>query len=184
MSSRKGPTPYQVRDARADDVPLLQAIERNAAQRYGELPETLFCVDLGVRDEVEHRQARESGFALLIEVSGIPIAFILVVPKDNRAHILEIAVAQAEHGRGYGRELIHVAEAWATAVGLNEMTLTTFLDVPWNAPFYRRLGYEVFEVGLDRPELCELIAEERKLGLHQVRRVAMHKALPIRPKSS
>jgi hypothetical protein len=25
------------------------------------------------------------------------------------------------------------------------VTLTTFRDVPWNAPFYRRLGFEVVD---------------------------------------
>lgn len=177
MNCENGRNLHRTRVARVDDVPLLQAIERDAARRYGELPETLFCVDLGVRDEQEHRQARENGLAFVVEISEVPVGFILVVPRDGQAHILEIAIAQAQQGRGYGRELIATAEARAAVAGAREMTLTTFLEVPWNAPFYERIGYEAFEIGPDRPELAELVAEERRLGIHRAKRVAMRKKL-------
>lgn len=180
MSSPRAPRPYQIRDARAYDVPKLQQIELDAARRYGDFSETRFCMDLPARDEAEHKQARENGFAFVVEVSETPVGFILVVPKDARAHILEIAVTRLEQGRGYGCEMIAIAEAWATAAGFREMTLTTFLDVPWNAPFYAKIGYEIFEVGHDRPELTEVIAQERRLELHKAKRVAMFKKLPIR----
>jgi hypothetical protein len=30
----------------------------------------------------------------------------------------------------------------ARTLGLTSLTLTTFRDVPWNAPFYAKLGFE------------------------------------------
>ena len=39
-----------IRVARSSDVPLVQAIERNAVGRYVRLPQTRFCLDLPVRD--------------------------------------------------------------------------------------------------------------------------------------
>jgi GNAT superfamily N-acetyltransferase len=168
---------YRVRRARAGDVALLQAIERDAARSYGALAETRFCVDLPTRGDDEHRTAREQGVALVAELAGVPIGFILVVPKDGGAHILEIAVAQARQGRGCGRRLIALAEAWAAETGFGEMTLTTFREVAWNAPFYAKIGYRVFEVDPDRPELTQLIAHEIELGIHDAPRVAMRKTL-------
>jgi GNAT superfamily N-acetyltransferase len=169
-----------VRRAGPDDVQSLQAIEHDAARSYDALPETRFCVDLPARDNDEHRIAREQGLALVAESASVPVAFILVVPKDGAAHILEIAVAQAQQGRGCGRELISLAEAWAAKAGFSEMTLTTFRDVPWNAPFYAKSGYHVFEVGPDRPELTRLISHEIELGIHAAPRVAMRKTLSAR----
>ena len=167
----------RIRDARADEAPVLQEIERGAAKRFGAYPEVRFCVDLPVRDEEEHRLARSQGFALVTEIASRPVGFALVVTKDGRAHILEIAIARAEQGRGLGRALIAAVESRASEVGLRELTLTTFRDVPWNAPFYARLGFEVFDVGSDRPEFTALIAEEAKLGVHAAPRVAMRKML-------
>ena len=43
--------------------------------------------------------------------------------------------------RGLGRQLIDHAAAWATREGLAGLTLTTYADVPWNAPYYARLGF-------------------------------------------
>src|SRR6516165_662871 len=60
-------------------------------------------------------------------------------------------VAPRWQGRGCGTRLIATAEAWAQDSGFTEMTLTTFRDVGWNAPFFRNLGYESIEIGSDRP---------------------------------
>ena len=57
------------------------------------------------------------------------------------------------------------------------MTLTTFCHVPWNAPFYEELGYEVIEVGSDRPELARVIVDEQQAGFHQAPRVTMRKSI-------
>jgi GNAT superfamily N-acetyltransferase len=167
----------RIRPAKTDEVSALQLIERDAARRYRAYGETRFCVDLPARDDGEHRHARDHGLALLAEVAGIPVGFVLAIRKDGRAHILEVAVALAEQGRGHGRALIAAAEDWAVHKGLGEVTLTTFRDVSWNARFYANLGYDVFEVGSDRPELSDLIAEEVKAGIHGAARVAMRKAL-------
>ena len=65
---------------------------------------------------------------------------------------------------------------WARDTGLAAVTLTTFRDVPWNAPFYRRAGFTV--VDDPPPGLAELRAAERAEGLDRFGpRVAMR--LPL-----
>jgi len=57
------------------------------------------------------------------------------------------------------------------------MTLTTFSDVPWNGPYYARLGWSALpEAGLP-PELAAARQHERDLGLDQWPRQAMTKSL-------
>ena len=56
------------------------------------------------------------------------------------------------------------------------VTLTTYRDVPWNAPFYRRVGFEV--VDDPTPGVAEVRAAERAEGLDAFGpRVAMRLAL-------
>jgi hypothetical protein len=59
------------------------------------------------------------------------------------------------------------------------MTLTTYRDVAWNAPFYRRLGYREFAPGPDRPALLALIEKEAKWGFAARPRLAMRKPLYV-----
>jgi predicted N-acetyltransferase YhbS len=171
-------TAFKIRPAEAGDVAALQAIEHDAARRYDSYNETRFCLALPDRTNYEHRHARDRGLALLAEVASVPIGFILVLPMDGRAHILEIAVTLDRQSRGYGRALIVATEEWAVSEGFHEMTLTTFRDVAWNAPFYARLGYDAFDIGPDRPELAALIADEAAAGAHNAPRIAMRKILP------
>jgi putative acetyltransferase len=171
-------TAFEIRPAEAGDVAILQVIEHDAARRYDFYDETRFCIALPDRTVDEHRHAREHGLAMLSVIAGVPTGFILAVSMDGRAHILELAVALDQQGRGHGRALIAAAETWAAQHGFHEMTLTTFRDVDWNTPFYASLGYDIFGVAADRPELGALIADEIKAGVHRAPRVAMRKILP------
>jgi len=155
----------------------LQAIEQDAAQSFLTLSGYAFCAALPVRDEEEHGHARTAGLALLAEWQGQPCGFLLALPADGRAHLLEVSVGRQARGRGVGRRLIASFADWAERHGFREATLTTFRDVPWNAPFYARLGFETFAPGIDRPALQAIIAEEVSSGFHRMPRVAMRKPL-------
>nr|VUD35203.1 Histone acetyltransferase HPA2 [Raoultella sp. NCTC 9187] len=58
-----------------------------------------------------------------------------------RWFIVEIAVHQQWQGRGIGRMMLTRVADTARAMGYPALTLTTFREVPWNAPFYTRLGF-------------------------------------------
>ena len=54
---------------------------------------------------------------------------------------------------------------------LDRLTLTTFTDVPWNRPYYERLGFTVLDdLG---PELAALVAHEHEAIPGDAERVAM-----------
>jgi hypothetical protein len=59
------------------------------------------------------------------------------------------------------------------------MTLMTFRDVPWNRPYYERLGFRV----VDEPQLTngprELQAHEAALGINRWPRVAMRRRVDV-----
>ena len=81
-----------------------------------------------------------------------------------------------DHGRcGLGRQLVRRVIDEAQIRALQGVTLTTFADIPWNGPFYRRMDFEVIKVADLTPALSATLAQERALGLTE--RVAMRKRM-------
>ena len=106
------------------------------------------------------------------EVAGYIIAELI----DGNAHVAQVSVAPDYAGRRIGKAMIEFVEAWGRAAGCPATTLTTFRDVPWNAPYYLRLGYEVLADTQIGPELARTMAYEASLpGIHASLRCAMIK---------
>ncbi|MGD0983999.1 MAG: GNAT family N-acetyltransferase [Acidimicrobiales bacterium] len=82
------------------------------------------------------------GAAAVVFVAGEPpVGFVTVEVVDGAAHIWQLSVTPSMQGRGLGRALVALVSDWARAQGYTAVTLTTFRDVPWNGPFYERLGF-------------------------------------------
>lgn len=70
-----------------------------------------------------------------------PVGFAAARPVGAHLHLAELSV-DPDHGRiGVGRALVEAVAGLARRRELAGVTLTTFRDVPFNAPFYARLGF-------------------------------------------
>jgi GNAT superfamily N-acetyltransferase len=103
------------------------------------------------------------------EVKG----FIAAQRIADDLHFCEMAVSRALQRQGIGRSLMQAAIASAQARGLERLTLTTFRDVPWNAP-----AYESFEFRRMNPKqiprrLKRVLCAEVAAGLEIGSRCAM-----------
>ena len=163
---------YEIALARPGDLPRIAPIELAAARLLtGHAPE-------GVLEEVtpeEVLQAAQREGRLCVALSDdAPVGFALVeLLEPDAAHLEEIDV-HPEHGRrGLGTLLVRWVCRWADSRGLTAVTLTTFRDVPWNMPFYARLGFEEVAAGELTPALHEVLEDEARRGLDTSRRVAM-----------
>ena len=85
----------------------------------------------------------------------------------------ELAVTPAHGRRGVGRALVDEVLAWSAAQGLPSVTLITFRDVPWNGPFYEKLGFEA--VTALTPALQALLDQSATWGVP--RDVVMRRSL-------
>lgn len=101
------------------------------------------------------------------------VGFVRIDLLDGVPHVEQVAVHPDHAGRGIGAALIRAAEAWALARGADRLTLTTFRDVPWNGPYYERLGWLVLPDDEAGPELAAARRRERQLGLDQAPRQCM-----------
>jgi hypothetical protein len=70
-----------------------------------------------------------------------------------------------------------VVVAWAQGWGAPAVTLSTFREVPWNAPYYARSGFRAMAEDELTPGLRELRAVEVAAGLDVAARIFMRRDL-------
>ena len=119
-------------------------------------------------------RATMPGFLLVLapEPGADAVGFVHVLEVDGRAHLEQLSVLPESGRRGFGRSLVQAAKDAAAERGHRDLTLRTYADVPWNAPFYATCGF--VESAPDAPFLRELAAEETRAGLDRWgRRVQM-----------
>jgi GNAT superfamily N-acetyltransferase len=110
-----------------------------------------------------------------------PVAYALLQRVDGCLHVEQVSVHPDSARRGIGRALLDHAAACATAAGLQALTLTTFAEVPWNAPYYERCGFRQIAEHEQTPGLRALRAHEAAAGLDRWPRVCMRRDLPAPP---
>ena len=98
------------------------------------------------------------------DAAGEVVAFLAATRHGERLHIDEFDVAQRAQGQGLGRRMLNHVIAWARREGLEALSLTTFQSVPWNAPFYRSCGFELWEQDL-AADVAAALADEASRGL-------------------
>lgn len=169
------------------ELPLLRGIERAAGEPFRALGMTAIADDeppsvaeltryqragraLAAYDERGPGEGGKGG-------AGHPVAYLLWEPVDGCTHIEQVSVHPGHGRRGIGRDLIDRAELDS---GLGALTLTTFAEVPWNAPYYVRLGFRVLADAELTPGLRAIRAREAELGLDRWPRVCMRRTA-VRP---
>jgi GNAT superfamily N-acetyltransferase len=153
---------------------MLPAIELAAATLLaGHAPPSVLAE---TTSQADLEGAQQRGHLWVALAAGIPVGFAHIrVLGPGIAHLEEIDV-HPDHGRhGLGRQLVMTACTWAATNGYSCVTLTTFRDVPWNMPFYARLGFEQIPPAELRPPLLSVIDDETRRGLDPRRRVAMRR---------
>lgn len=114
------------------------------------------------------------GFVLMREalVSPSPVGFVHILDVDGHAHLEQLSVLPSAGRQGHGRVLVTAALDEARERGYSRVTLRTFAEVPWNAPFYASCGF--LESIPETPFQRDLVDVEASLGLDRYgRRVQM-----------
>ncbi len=169
---------YSLRPARLCDAAKLPDVEQAASELFRTMPELGWLADAGNIPEDLHRARIPDGTTWVAEgADGEILGFLSAEATPDALHILELSVLPAHHRQGIGTGLIEMATAFAREKELGRVTLTTFRDVPWNAPFYARVGFSMIEdVNLDAYLLGHL-DDEATLGMPREKRCAMERAI-------
>ncbi|MFD6342430.1 GNAT family N-acetyltransferase [Streptomyces sp. NPDC060131] len=159
------------------DLPLLQDIERAAGEPFRALGMAAIADDAPPALDLLERYRRAGRAWVTDDGTGRPIAYLIHDTVDGAAHVEQVSVHPDAARRGVGRALLgHLAER-AVHAGLPALTLTTFAEVPWNAPYYARLGFRTLAEDELTDGLREIRRTEAAHGLDRWPRVCMRRAL-------
>ena len=154
------------RHATAADLPGLAAVEASGDRLF----DTVFDhVDWPPPESGEARAAHP-GFLLVV---GEPVVgFAHVLSLQQGWHLEQLVVDPAHGRRGSGSALLDAVCREVASRGADRVTLRTYADVPWNAPFYARHGW--VELAPEPDWMTPMREAEERIGLQRHgRRMAM-----------
>jgi len=117
--------------------------------------------DLPVLGDIERAAGaafRDLGMAAVADADPLSMSELTRFQADGRAWVVA-----------------DEADRWALRRGLSALTLTTYADVPWNAPYYARLGFGIVADVELYEGLCRIREREEASGLAAWPRVVMRR---------
>ncbi|WP_294568965.1 GNAT family N-acetyltransferase [uncultured Arthrobacter sp.] len=171
------PPVVRIRSAARTELEALRGIERAAGEQFRALGMAEIAEDepLPVEELAEFQAAGRAWTA--VGADGSPVGYLLVKRVGANAHVEQVSVHPSFARQGIGRRLLGTAADWGRGQGLGNLTLTTFREVPWNAPYYRRLGFREVPADALEPGLKQVVAQEAAAGLARWPRVVLSRPL-------
>ena len=147
-----------VREASELDLGYLPEIEAKADAVFAQI---------GLTNLPAPATKAELKVARAILVAGDPpIGYARIEEIDGLAHLEQLSVLPEQSGKGVGRQLLEEVCVWAAKRNYPAVTLSTFRDIKWNAPFYANHGFKIIDELT--PGLLALRKHEAELGLHDI----------------
>ncbi len=170
-----------IRPVRPQELSALQDVERAAGRLFADIGMAFVADDEPLPPDVLERH-RKAGLAwVAVDEADTPVAYLVAEPVDGALHVEQVTVHPDHARRGIGRALVEHLERHAAALGVPALTLTTYAEVPWNAPYYARLGFAPLPEEEWGPRLRAIRAEETARGLDLRPRLAMRKPVAANP---
>lgn len=164
---------HMIRAAGPDELSRLQDIEVAAGAMF-----RLVGMDAIAEDpppELSDLAAHQRDGRILVatDMANLPVAYLTLEELDGWGHIGQVTVHPDHARQDLGRRLIIEAARRAADGGLRGLTLTTFRDVEWNAPYYKRLGFTEVPDNHGSEGIRRVVAAETAHGLNRWPRVVM-----------
>ena len=167
------PQGYAVRARRPDDDVALLRVENRAAQLFRDHGHPALADDL-LTDVAELRALMEGHECwVCVDHGDVPVGCAVAGPRGAFLHLRELSVDPAHGRRGLGAALVGKVVDEARQRAFVAVSLTTFRDVPFNAPFYSRLGFVELPLVDAPPILRETFAYELPPGCAPATRLLM-----------
>jgi GNAT superfamily N-acetyltransferase len=172
-----------IRHADDDDLPELPVIAASAGAAFADVAGLEQVASDPGLDLAALQHAFDTGEVWVAQALEDPlfgelVAFAIIRRVGGAMHLVEMSVRREVQGRGIGRALLSAVLESALEAGCTTATLTTFKDVPWNAPFYASMGFQEVGGGNMPDHLRDALAAEAARGMLPMdRRCAMQLTL-------
>lgn len=136
------PSAYAIRLAVREEFTRLNQIKIASAVRFSsdDVPEPYKSTHTVPEDIMIQAHAKEMLW-VASDRKDFPVGYALLEENEGTIVLYQVDVLP-EHGqRGLGKLLVERAISRARELGYSELYLTTFRHLPWNAPFYEKLGF-------------------------------------------
>ncbi|MEL7690555.1 GNAT family N-acetyltransferase [Citromicrobium bathyomarinum] len=163
---------WNIRLARPDDAPAMPAIERAAGAMFDRIEGLAGIAGQQTVPVDRLRRYIARGHCLVATSGETLVGFLVTQPFGRELHVYEFSVHPDWQGQGIGTALIRACLIDARNCGFIAVTLTTFDQVPWNAPFYRRMGFRDVDP-TEHKRLALELENEHANGFPADSRVAM-----------
>ena len=140
MSHESRPS-YQIRVARLDEFNRVREIEDEAGDRFSGLGLNDDSMDSSFPLDDLRRLLSMGQVWVACRDDDVPVGMVIASVREGAGYVEELDVVPAHGRRGLGTRLLAHVCMWAQAQGCTDVALSTFRDVPWNAPFYRKRGF-------------------------------------------
>jgi GNAT superfamily N-acetyltransferase len=149
-----------IRPARDGELALARAIDDDACTLYAEHGMPIVASGAFFERETERwaRSLREGNLVFACIEEHEPVAFASFGKLDGLPFLFQLSTRRAFMQRGIGRRLVEHVRGWAGPDG--SLWLTTYAHMPFNRPFYERMGFVRVPDDACGPELRALVAEE------------------------
>lgn len=166
-----------IRPARADELARLQEIERAAGQVFRTIGMGEIAEDEPLSVPILGAFAAAGLAWVATDERAVAVAYLLAERLPGSFHVEQVSVHPRAARQGVGRRLLEHLADHARAARVPALTLTTFAEVPWNAPYYRRCGFRTLDDAELTAELREIRRHEADHGLDRWPRVCMRRDL-------
>ena len=152
---------YRIEPAHYKYISELPEISRAAAGLFPaeDLPIALRSEMLPL-ETLEEALLEERLWIVIDENEDKAVGFALLTERCGNIHLREIDVHPAHGRQGLGTDLLKQVITWSKNKKYQRFTLTTFRHLPWNAPFYAKLGFQAIDQSEFSPCLKKLLDEE------------------------
>lgn len=124
-----------------------------------------------VREALDHQRL------WVATLDDATVGFAMAGVLDGQAYLEEVDVLPQYGGQGIGGRLVQTVIDWAREQSFDQLLLVTFRHLPWNAPFYEKLGFDIVDPSDYGADIRSLIDEESEAGLDVANRVVMRYSL-------
>ena len=151
------------------ELSCVQRIDRASGQMFNDVGMAEVCGMLWSPEALAACTEAERLW-VITGVDDRPVGFLITDMVDGCLNIEQVSVDPANARRGLGRALLDHAAEQAAASRIPALTLTTFADVPWNAPYYLRCGFRVLADAEVTAGLRAILQRETAFWLDRGRR--------------
>jgi GNAT superfamily N-acetyltransferase len=158
---------YQIRSPQIEELPLLSCIEQSAASLFLDTSYAWLAGAESLPLEFVEQQFHAGWVWVAVDLDDTVVGYAIVREVDDTLYLQQIDVTPKHGRKGIGSALINAICEQAKQQGYSILSLSTFRDISWNAPFYSKLGF----IAVDEAELTT--------GFQQIRLQELAAGLPI-----